>query len=76
MLDNINRVIDFKELIFQNRKLLVYPQYIKLVIAYYGEGSAGNKEGDMVQVQEWFATEFRQLGCCSCTPSEYRYPKI
>lgn len=29
------------------------------MIAYYGEGSAGDKEGDMVQVQGWFATEFR-----------------
>lgn len=29
------------------------------MIVYYGENYVGNKKGDIVQVKEWFAINFR-----------------
>lgn len=58
MLDNIDKVTDFKELMCWNVKKIVNSKYIRLMIIYYHEDSASNKKGDVVQVKGWVAMEF------------------
>lgn len=47
MLDNIDKITNFKQLIFWKGNQMVN-QYIKLMAVYYGEDSAGNKKGHIV----------------------------
>lgn len=50
MLDSIDKVANFKQLIFWNGNQMAN-QYKKLMIVYHGEDSAGSKKGHIIYVK-------------------------